>query len=65
MRILRPMIAGIATGIGLRIGADIYAKFKAKSQEDSTTRGFNPFREKRQANASAHEETVTVDATAG
>ncbi|MDP6945404.1 MAG: hypothetical protein QF464_14745 [Myxococcota bacterium] len=65
MSILRPMFAGIATGIGLRIGADIYAKFKAKAQDDSTPDGFNPFRKRTPASAPEPEDTVTVDATMG
>lgn len=60
MNILRPLFAGIATGIGLRIGGDLYDKFKRKAEGDDNASSFNPFRK----DEAAAQATSTVDATA-
>jgi len=46
MSLLRPIFAGIATGVGLRIGHDIYEKFKAEAKGDRRAEAFNPFRKR-------------------
>ncbi len=53
MNILRPLLAGIATGIGMRFGSDLYDKMKAKAPEGGSLKGFNPFSSNEEAEAEA------------
>lgn len=51
MRILRPLVSGIATGIGMKLGTDIYERLKARVTDSDKPLwgGRNPFAAKSDA----------------
>lgn len=56
MNFVRLLLGGLATGVGLRAGSDLYDRLsgkKAKDRTDDATSEFNPFRERGSQSAGA------------
>jgi len=65
MNFLRPLIAGIATGVGMRFGSDLYDKLKKGASSDEGLKGFNPFKSgPEDASAEASASTADSDTAA-
>ena len=62
MSFIRPLIAGIATGIGIKLGGDIYERIKGKAGKGKGMGGFNPWRGESESEAKSDKDATEADA---